>query len=112
MFAEIIKGIIRSNHDFLIHTLDPDHTLSMMCSRGLLSDDEVEMINYAPTEDKKCNSILMVLRRSSVTCFQKFVLLLSEVDTSEDIVKRIVDGKLNYFCLLKYICCHYRFAKE
>jgi len=94
LLAEIIKEIIRSNHECLIQALDTGHILSLMHSKGLLSDDDVETINFAPTEHKKCSIILMVLRRSRVTCFQKFVLLLSQVDTSGNIVKKIEDGLL------------------
>ena len=97
LLAETIKGIIRLNHEFLIHTLDAGQTLSLMHSNGLLSDDEVEIISDASTEHKKCSGILMVLRRSRVTFFQKFVLLLSEVDTFENIVKKIEDGELVIF---------------
>ena len=68
-----------------------------MRNRGLVTDDDVEIIKDISTEQKRCKHILLILQRSSFTCFQKFVMVLSESSIHGDIVAKILEGNV--------ICC-------
>ena len=64
-----------------------------MRSKDLLTDDDIEMIEDASTEQKRCVYIFSTLKRSSL-CFQRFILLLSENNLHGDIIVKIVEGNV------------------
>lgn len=70
-----------------------------MKNKDLLRDDEIEDIKNISNEEKKCNHILFILKYSSVVCFQKFILLLSENNLHADIVEKILEGNNLASCL-------------
>ena len=65
-----------------------------MRSKGLLTDNDVEMIQAISTEQKRCKYIFLTLERSSFICFQKFILLLSENSLHSGIVAKILKGNV------------------
>ena len=93
LITEIIKGIINSHYDFFIHELDAERVVYLMRNKGLLMDDDIEMIEDISTEQKRCGYIFSTLKRSSL-CFQKFILLLSENSLHGDIIAKIIEGNM------------------
>ena len=63
-----------------------------MKNEALLMDDDIEMFEDISTEKQKCKHICLMLKRSSLICFRKFVLLLYENDLHVTIIARIVEG--------------------
>ena len=102
LITEIIREIINSNHDFFISELHVDKLIELMRKRGLVTDNDVEIIKDISTEQKRCKYILSILRRSSFTCFQKFVILLSESSIHCDIVAKVLEGNIiSYLFILQ-----------
>jgi len=84
-----------------IHELDAESILNLMENEDLLMDDDIEMIKEIPNEQKKCQYIFSVLRRSSLISFQKFILLLSNNNLHSSIVAKILKGNIITLCVAR-----------
>ena len=63
-----------------------------MKNEALLTDDDIEMFEDISTEKQKCKHICLMLKRSSLICFRKLMLLLYENGLHVTIIARIVEG--------------------
>ena len=65
-----------------------------MKNESLLTADGVEKFESISTEKQKCEYICLLLKCSSLICFRKFILLLSENHLHDAIVVKISEGSV------------------
>ena len=77
-----------------VRELDAERVLELMKNESLLTADDVEMFEDISTEKQKCKHICLMLKYSSLICFRKFILLLSENHLHVTIVAKILEGSV------------------